>query len=142
MASGKRKIENGADAMSSPLKQARADSSAAAELKTADELSAPLVDGAGGDSITCLHEVSYPENYEMPEKAEPLLNKKPAKEYPFTLDPFQREAIKCLEAGESVLVSDLFYGLEWSLKYIIFQFSRSSLWVRFLQEIKIWNLCT
>ncbi|BBN13684.1 ATP-dependent RNA helicase DOB1 [Marchantia polymorpha subsp. ruderalis] len=105
MASGKRKIENGADAMSSPLKQARADSSAAAELKTADELSAPLVDGAGGDSITCLHEVSYPENYEMPEKAEPLLNKKPAKEYPFTLDPFQREAIKCLEAGESVLVS-------------------------------------
>ncbi|CAE7936852.1 mtr4, partial [Symbiodinium sp. KB8] len=30
---------------------------------------------------------------------------KPAKTYPFTLDPFQQEAIGCLERDESVLVS-------------------------------------
>lgn len=30
---------------------------------------------------------------------------KPAKEYPFTLDPFQRESVECLERGQSVLVS-------------------------------------
>ena len=29
----------------------------------------------------------------------------PAKEYPFTLDPFQKEAILCLENNQSVLVS-------------------------------------
>lgn len=30
---------------------------------------------------------------------------KPAKEYPFTLDPFQKESVACLERRESVLVS-------------------------------------
>lgn len=30
---------------------------------------------------------------------------KAAKEYPFVLDPFQNEAVKCLERNESVLVS-------------------------------------
>ena len=38
----------------------------------------------------------------------PLINdpsKPPAKEYPFTLDPFQTEAICCLENKQSVLVS-------------------------------------
>ena len=30
---------------------------------------------------------------------------KPAKEYPFILDPFQKEAVLCLENNESVLVS-------------------------------------
>lgn len=29
----------------------------------------------------------------------------PAKTYPFTLDPFQREAILCIENNQSVLVS-------------------------------------
>ena len=29
---------------------------------------------------------------------------KPAKEYPFKLDPFQQTAVNCLEMGESVLV--------------------------------------
>ncbi|CAH8302696.1 unnamed protein product [Eruca vesicaria subsp. sativa] len=32
-------------------------------------------------------------------------NKPPAKEFPFTLDSFQSEAIKCLDNGESVMVS-------------------------------------
>lgn len=30
---------------------------------------------------------------------------KPAKEYPFTLDPFQKQAIQYIERNESVLVS-------------------------------------
>ena len=30
---------------------------------------------------------------------------KPAKEYPFILDPFQKEALLCLENKQSVLVS-------------------------------------
>ncbi|KAL3691924.1 hypothetical protein R1sor_005575 [Riccia sorocarpa] len=104
-ATGKRKAENGAEAQSSPPKQAKAATSKSAEVKPAAELSAPLAAGVGSESITCLHDVSYPDDYQISEKTEPLVEKKPAKEYPFNLDPFQREAIKCLEAGESVLVS-------------------------------------
>ncbi|KAL2622125.1 hypothetical protein R1flu_002330 [Riccia fluitans] len=104
-ATGKRKAENGAEVQSSPPKQARADTAGAAEVQPAAELSAPLAAGVEGDSITCLHDVSYPDDFQIPDTPQPLLEKKPAKEYPFSLDPFQREAIKCLEAGESVLVS-------------------------------------
>ena len=55
---------------------------------------------------TCLHEVSYPPDYVAPSVIPPpeKSSKKPAKEYPFTLDPFQQEAVRCIEAGESVLV--------------------------------------
>ncbi|KAI5658159.1 hypothetical protein M9H77_26952 [Catharanthus roseus] len=59
------------------------------------------------EPVACLHDVSYPEGYlprastsNLPEK-----DAKPAKEFPFTLDPFQSEAIKCLNNGESVMVS-------------------------------------
>lgn len=30
---------------------------------------------------------------------------KPAKEYPFVLDPFQKEAILCIDNNQSVLIS-------------------------------------
>lgn len=33
------------------------------------------------------------------------MTEKPAKEYPFILDPFQKEALLCLENNQSVLVS-------------------------------------
>eukprot|EP00898_Chlorokybus_atmophyticus_P007257 jgi/Chlat1/7532/Chrsp62S07029 len=60
---------------------------------------APVSEGAK----TCLHQTSYPEGYlAAVDKPIPL---KPAKTYPFTLDPFQSTAISCLEKGESVLVS-------------------------------------
>lgn len=55
----------------------------------------------------CLHEVVCPVDCEYV----PLRdfrneeNYKPAKEYEFTLDPFQREAILCIENNQSVLVS-------------------------------------
>ncbi|XP_050401824.2 exosome RNA helicase MTR4 [Patella vulgata] len=51
----------------------------------------------------CLHEVAIPPDAEFtPLKPPP---DKPAKEYPFILDPFQKEAILCLENYQSVLVS-------------------------------------
>ncbi|KAL6096723.1 mtrex [Pungitius sinensis] len=51
----------------------------------------------------CSHEVALPLNDEY----KPLKSRvgKAAKEYPFVLDPFQREAILCLDNNESVLVS-------------------------------------
>ncbi|CAH9111761.1 unnamed protein product [Cuscuta epithymum] len=59
------------------------------------------------EPVACLHDVSYPEGYVPRDsssgKSEEDL--KPAKEFPFTLDPFQSEAIKCLNTGESVMVS-------------------------------------
>ncbi|XP_071837928.1 exosome RNA helicase MTR4-like [Apostichopus japonicus] len=51
----------------------------------------------------CTHEVSIPTEDEF-EPLKPSGNK-PAKDYPFILDPFQREALKCLENSQSVLVS-------------------------------------
>ncbi|XAR56255.1 RNA helicase [Bertholletia excelsa] len=58
------------------------------------------------ESVACVHDVSYPEGY-VPSlnPSLPQADSKPAKEFPFTLDPFQSEAIKCLDSGESVMVS-------------------------------------
>ncbi|XP_078048359.1 exosome RNA helicase Mtr4 [Augochlora pura] len=52
---------------------------------------------------SCTHEVAVPPDYEYV----PLESKqgKPAKEYKFVLDPFQKEAILCIENNQSVLVS-------------------------------------
>ncbi|KAK6624711.1 hypothetical protein RUM44_011570 [Polyplax serrata] len=51
----------------------------------------------------CTHEVALPPDQEYI----PLVksNKPPAKEYKFVLDPFQQEAILCVENNQSVLVS-------------------------------------
>ncbi|UJR27854.1 hypothetical protein I4U23_009119 [Adineta vaga] len=52
---------------------------------------------------SCLHEVVLPPNFDyIPLK--PAVGP-PAKEYKFNLDPFQREAISCLQNNQSVLVS-------------------------------------
>lgn len=52
---------------------------------------------------SCTHEVAIPpnENYSPLEAPKD----KPAKTYPFILDPFQKEAILCIENNQSVLVS-------------------------------------
>ncbi|XP_034939443.1 exosome RNA helicase MTR4 [Chelonus insularis] len=52
---------------------------------------------------SCTHEVAVPPNHEYV----PLDNKitQPAKAYKFVLDPFQKEAILCIENNQSVLVS-------------------------------------
>ncbi|XP_071953864.1 exosome RNA helicase MTR4-like [Antedon mediterranea] len=53
----------------------------------------------------CTHEVAVPTD-EQYEELKPMPDgSKPAKEYPFILDPFQKEALKCLENNQSVLVS-------------------------------------
>ncbi|KAL5096107.1 hypothetical protein RYX36_000434 [Vicia faba] len=57
----------------------------------------------------CLHEVSYPHGY-VPASSSTTSDsssqtKEPAKKFPFTLDPFQSQAITCLENSESVMVS-------------------------------------
>jgi len=51
----------------------------------------------------CTHEVAIPPGMEYV----PLVVSaaKPPKEYPFILDPFQKEALLCLENTQSVLVS-------------------------------------
>ncbi|ELU06394.1 hypothetical protein CAPTEDRAFT_155216 [Capitella teleta] len=51
----------------------------------------------------CTHEVSLPPGAEF-KPMQPAPDK-PAKEYPFILDPFQKEALLCLENNQSVLVS-------------------------------------
>lgn len=52
---------------------------------------------------SCMHEIAIPPDQEYI----PLEHKqgKPAKEYKFILDPFQKEAILCIENNQSVLVS-------------------------------------
>ncbi|CAF4921662.1 unnamed protein product, partial [Rotaria socialis] len=52
---------------------------------------------------SCLHEVVLPPNCDFEPLKAPV--GPPAKEYKFTLDPFQREAISCLQNNQSVLVS-------------------------------------
>ena len=52
---------------------------------------------------SCLHEVVLPPNVEYVPLKAPV--GPPAKEYKFNLDPFQREAITCLQNNQSVLVS-------------------------------------
>ena len=51
----------------------------------------------------CTHEVAVPPEVEyLPLKQ---ITGKPAKEYKFILDPFQKEAIMCVDNNQSVLVS-------------------------------------
>ncbi|KAL3651514.1 Exosome RNA helicase MTR4 [Castilleja foliolosa] len=60
------------------------------------------------EPVACLHDVSYPEGYVHRPSSSSLVDEehsKPPKEFPFALDPFQLEAIKCLDNGESVMVS-------------------------------------
>ncbi|XP_031551910.1 exosome RNA helicase MTR4-like [Actinia tenebrosa] len=76
------------------------------KLEDTDSLleAVPQVDVTTVETVeACTHEVAYPRGFEYT----PLVKKdsKPAKEYPFILDPFQKEALKCLENNQSVLVS-------------------------------------
>ncbi|GAA0140495.1 DNA metabolism protein [Lithospermum erythrorhizon] len=61
----------------------------------------------GEEQVACVHDVSYPHGYNYPSSDSNVSRQdlKPAKEFPFKLDPFQAEAIQCLDTGESVMVS-------------------------------------
>ncbi|OVA01159.1 Helicase [Macleaya cordata] len=90
MGSSKRKpVESPSEEFIRPQKQQR------------DNKSSNNVD----ESVTCIHDVSYPEGYVPRSDHSGRKDSKPAKEFPFSLDPFQSEAIKCLDNGESVMVS-------------------------------------
>ena len=52
---------------------------------------------------SCTHEVAVPPGHEFEKLKAPT--GEPAKTYPFTLDPFQSQAILCIENNQSVLVS-------------------------------------
>jgi ATP-dependent RNA helicase DOB1 len=88
-------------------------------LQTSD---ASLI-GKLGEKNACLHEVGLPPDWNEKIKNDPEYEKevhkmlheipahtlapdyKPAKQYPFTLDAFQREAVSSIERNQSVLVS-------------------------------------
>lgn len=68
-----------------------------------DELSTRITIHTIDTIESCTHEVAVPPGHEyIP--LEPSTTK-PAKEYKFVLDPFQKEAILCIENGQSILVS-------------------------------------
>lgn len=51
----------------------------------------------------CTHEVAVPPGYDYVSMVAPP--GPPAKQYKFILDPFQKEAIMCIDNNQSVLVS-------------------------------------
>lgn len=51
------------------------------------------------------HQVALPPDYPYVPLSQHVPNDPPAKEYKFTLDPFQRNSVSCIERNESVLVS-------------------------------------
>lgn len=53
----------------------------------------------------CQAETCFPPLWDGPTEMPPLSPRKPAREYPFTLDPFQKQSVNCLEHNQSVLVS-------------------------------------
>jgi ATP-dependent RNA helicase DOB1 len=48
---------------------------------------------------SCTHEVAWPPGEEGSPLPPPPRPGPPAREYPFTIDPFQQVAVNCLEAG-------------------------------------------
>lgn len=85
--------------------EAEAEDSEAPPLKQRRENVNGNENGLIDEPVACLHDVSYPEGYApSASKNNQQHASKPAKEFPFNLDPFQLEAIKCLDNGESVMV--------------------------------------
>ena len=71
--------------------------------------SAGLQPSKEGDAVVLHHQVRHqvalPPDYAYVPLSEHKSPEKPAREWPFTLDPFQQVSIKSIERGESVLVS-------------------------------------
>uniref|UniRef100_A0ACD6A8A7 Uncharacterized protein n=1 Tax=Avena sativa TaxID=4498 RepID=A0ACD6A8A7_AVESA len=70
----------------------------------------PAAPAAPPERVACVHDVSYPEGYDASTSGSRTVagggeGAAPAKTFPFPLDPFQSEAIRCLDNGESVMVS-------------------------------------
>ena len=67
-----------------------------APLKVAKSSDKDIVDD---EPVACLHDVSYPEGSVAPPHSSSNSAAEPAKKFPFNLDPFQSEAINCIEHG-------------------------------------------
>ena len=94
------------------VKRGLDDVDAAAELP--NKVARVADDGENGWTVTrgpqiidingrvCQHEVAWPGIVKEESAFQPPTKSKqaPAKQYPFTLDPFQQTAINCLEAGK------------------------------------------
>lgn len=98
-ASLKRKSEGEAELEEAPQKQQKRDNGWAS---------------VDDEAVACLHDVSYPEGYVVPppssSSSAAAEASEPAKKFPFPLDPFQSEAINCLEKAESVMVCKFVAG--------------------------------
>jgi superfamily II RNA helicase len=66
------------------------------------------------DGKSCQHEVAWPGIVEDDKafQAPPKSKQAPAKQYPFSLDPFQQTAINCLEAGDELGAQRKWPGLK------------------------------
>jgi len=68
--------------------------------------SAPRITVHTLDTVgSCTHEVAVPPGQDYVPLKPPAPDSQPAKTYPFTLDPFQQQAILCISNEQSVLVS-------------------------------------
>ena len=89
------------------------------------------------------HEVAVPPGYAYKPLDGSLTVAKPAREYPFVLDPFQRWAIACIERGESVLVSaHTSAGKTVVAEYAIAVSLRDKQRVIYTSPIKVGQRCT
>ncbi|VVC41817.1 Hypothetical protein CINCED_3A007924 [Cinara cedri] len=71
------------------------------------EIAAPRIKICAVESLdgeSCIHEVALPFNFDYT-SLNRVFTKKPAKVYDFELDPFQKEAVICIENNQTVLVS-------------------------------------
>lgn len=80
------------------------------EIQVANESSATTAEVATSAQVLSLshevrHEVAIPEAYPYIPLSQHIPQDPPARKYPFTLDPFQKLAVACIERNESVLVS-------------------------------------
>jgi superfamily II RNA helicase len=57
------------------------------------------------DARACSHQIALPPDWTEYKDRPFTMPEKPAKVYPFNLDPFQKQAVYCIEKGESVLVA-------------------------------------
>ncbi|XP_065657387.1 exosome RNA helicase MTR4 isoform X2 [Hydra vulgaris] len=74
------------------------------KLDTTSSLDVPCIEIRHLDAApSCTHEVALPGGFIY--EGLPFKPDEPAKKYPFILDPFQQEAIRCLDNNQSVLVS-------------------------------------
>lgn len=53
------------------------------------------------EEVGCIHEIVRPKGWTAP----PRIFRPAPREYKFTLDPFQKKAVECIDNGESVLVA-------------------------------------